>query len=578
MSAETTNSPAETAERAQPAPTSGPEQAELATQASTSSLIGDSGRIAIAASVSRLTGLLRIVVAASILGATVLGDLFVAINVLPLTLYDVFAGSAISAVLVPPLVRLMQHGDDRARRFVANALGIICIVMAVVAVAAIAGRGFIASALTAGVEDGLRPEAGRVAGLLLLLIIPQLVLYAAIGVFVSVQHAHQRFLLPSAAPIVENVGLLITIGVAWYRFGGGIEVDDASLGLVLTLAIGSGLSVTAHALVQYIGARRAMGPLGLAADWRSPEMTALAGPARSSFGWSSTIAVRQFALVVAAGFAGAGGVQAFEIATLAYFIPVALIGRPIASAALPRLARATASASLDNTDNTDNGSGQIADLLDGYRATLRLAAWIAVPAGVALVLLSGPLAEIIAQGRFSDGQAITMLRYGLAGLGLGAMSEALFEVTRQTTMASGDGSGLVRSTWIRAGAAVIGLPAVLLLTDGPAVLLGLGLVVTIGDLAALAVAHRMLQPGPMTGSSAEESESRHWPRIVAASFLAIAPVAVAGSTLGITWSPLTAPVLLVSVGLLFIASCWLLTSRGRLLRALTNDLGHGSLS
>ncbi len=520
-------------------------------------------------------------VAASILGATVLGDLFVAINVLPLTLYDVFAGSAISAVLVPPLVRLMQHGDDRARRFVANALGIICIVMAVVAVAAIAGRGFIASALTAGVEDGLRPEAGRVAGLLLLLIIPQLVLYAAIGVFVSVQHAHQRFLLPSAAPIVENVGLLITIGVAWYRFGGGIEVDDASLGLVLTLAIGSGLSVTAHALVQYIGARRAMGPLGLAADWRSPEMTALAGPARSSFGWSSTIAVRQFALVVAAGFAGAGGVQAFEIATLAYFIPVALIGRPIASAALPRLARATASASTDSTDNTDNTdseSGQIADLLDGYRATLRLAAWIAVPAGVALVLLSGPLAEIIAQGRFSDGQAITMLRYGLAGLGLGAMSEALFEVTRQTTMASGDGSGLVRSTWIRAGAAVIGLPAVLLLTDGPSVLLGLGLVVTIGDLAALAVAHRKLQSGPMTGSSTAGADSRHWPRIVAASFLAIAPVAVAGSTLGITWSPLTAPVLLVSVGLLFIASCWLLTSRGRLLRALTNDLGHGSLS
>lgn len=560
MTAETTTSPPDRADRV---PQSG----------SSGSLISDSGKIALAASVSRLTGLLRIVVAASILGATVMGDLFVAINVLPLTLYDVFAGSAISAVLVPPLVRLLQQSDERARRFVANALGIICIAMAALAVAAVAGRGVIASALTAGVEDGLRIDAGRVAGILLLLIIPQLVLYAAIGVFVSVQHAHQRFLLPSAAPIVENVGLLITIGVAWYRFGSGIEVDQASLGLVLTLAIGSGLSVAAHALVQFLGARRAMGPFGLAADWRNPEMTALAGPARSSFGWSSTIAVRQFALVVAAGFAGAGGVQAFEIATLAYFIPVALIGRPIASAALPRLARSTAT---DSSPSDRHSQASNADLVDGYRSTLRLAAWIAVPAGLALVLLSGPLAEIIAQGRFSDGQAIKMLRYGLAGLGLGAMSEALFEVTRQTTMASGDGRGLARSTWIRAGAAIIGLPAVLLLVDGPQVLLGLGIVVTIGDLAALAVAHRMLTTG--LASATDTNTTRHWPRIVAASALAIAPVALVGSALDLTWSPLTAPALLAGVAVLFAGSCWLLSDRGRLLKALTRDLGQGSLS
>ncbi|MGH1493190.1 MAG: murein biosynthesis integral membrane protein MurJ [Acidimicrobiales bacterium] len=524
---------------------------------SAGSLVGDSGKIAVAAALSRITGLLRIVVAASILGATVLGDLFVAINVLPLTLYDVFAGSAISSVLVPPLVRLLQRGDEQAKRFVANALGIICLTMTALAIGAVLGRGFIAAALTAGVEEALRPEAGRVAGLLLLLIIPQLVLYAAIGVFVSVQHAHQRFLLPSAAPIIENLGLLLTIAVAWFSYGSGIEVGDAPTGLVLTLAIGSGLSVSAHAIVQFIGARRALGPLGMAIDWRNPEMLALAGPAKSSFGWSSTIAVRQFALVVAAGFAGAGGVQAFEIAMLAYFIPVALIGRPIASAALPRLAKSTA---------------DVGTLLQGYRSTLRLAAWIAVPAGLAMVVLSQPFAEIIGQGRFSDSNAITMLRYGLAGLGLGAMSEALFEITRQTTMAQGDHRGLVRSTWIRAGAALVGIPAVVLLLHGPAVLLGLGVVVTIGDLTALAVAHRSLRADRSSSDSNRVNRSNHWPRIVVASALAITPAAIAGPVLGLTWSPFTAPLLLAAVGALFGASCWLLTDRGRLLKALTADL------
>lgn len=523
-------------------------------------MIGDSTRIAVASALSRITGLLRIVVAASILGSTVLGDLFVAINVLPLTLYDVFAGSAISSVLVPPLVRLLDRGDDRAaRRFSANALGLISISMAAVAVGAVLGRSLISEALTAGVESELRPDALRVAGTLLLLIIPQLILYAAIGVFVSVQHAKRRFLLPSAAPIIENLGLLATIGVAWRIYGGGLEVDRAPLGLVLTLAIGSGLSVSAHAIVQFVGARRAMGPIGFGADWRSPDIAELAGPARSSFGWSSVIAVRQFALVVAAGFAGAGGVQAFEIATLVYFIPVALIGRPIASAALPRLAGA---------------KGRSHSLFSGYRTTLRLAAWLAVPAGAALIVLSEPLADIIGQGKFSGPRATAMLAYGLAGLGIGAASDALFEIARQTIMATGTGTGVGRSTWVRAGVAIGGIPLVVLLLDGPPVLLGLGLTVSLGDLAALAVAHRSLR----SDQAWVGDGIRHWPRVVVASVVAMAPVTIIGRQLDITWTPINAPLLLAGAAIPFVGLAWLLTERGRLLRSLGHALHNEELS
>ncbi len=527
-------------------------------------LISDSSRIAIASAMSRITGLLRIVVAASVFGSTVLGDLFVAINVLPLTLYDVFAGSAISSVLVPPLVRLLggqtsTEGNAAARRFSANALGLICASMAVLATGAVLGRSLLSDALTAGVAAELRPDATAVAGTLLLLIIPQLVLYAAIGVFVSMQHARRRFLLPSAAPIVENVGLLVTIAVAWRRFGGGLEVDQAPLGLILTLAIGSGLSVSAHAVLQYVGARRAIGRIGLGLNWRHPDISALAGPTRSSFGWSSVIALRQFALVIAAGFAGAGGVQAFEIATLAYFIPVALIGRPIASAALPRLAGST---------------GGAASLLAGYRTTLRLAAWGAVPAGAALVLLSGPLADIIGQGRFSGPGATRMLTYAMAGLGLGAASDALFEIARQTTMAHGAGNGVARSTWIRAGVAVAGIPLVVLLLDGPPVLLGLGLTVSVGDLAALAVAHRALRKDPAW----RRDRVRHWPRLLAASAIAVAPMVVVDRWLHPNWSPLTAPLLLAGVALPLMAAAWLTTGRGRMLRTLGQALRNEELS
>ena len=68
----------------------------------------------------------------------------------------------------------------------------------------------------------------------MLLIVPQLVLYAAIGVFVSIQHAHGRFLLPSAAPDRgESWGSWPPIAVVWYRFGAGwVEVDTVPRDLV----------------------------------------------------------------------------------------------------------------------------------------------------------------------------------------------------------------------------------------------------------------------------------------------------------------------------------------------------------
>lgn len=523
-------------------------------------MIGDSSRIAAASALSRITGLLRIVVAASVLGSTVFGDLFVAINVLPLTLYDVFAGSAISSVLVPPLVSFLKRGEvEAARRFAANALGLIGVSMATIAAGAVLGRSLIAQALTAGVEPDLRADAVGVAGTLLLLIIPQLVLYASIGVFVSIQHAHRRFLLPSAAPIVENLGLLATIAVAWQRHGGGLEVGEAPLGLILTLAIGSGLSVSAHALLQFIGARRALGSIGLGLDRRQPEIAALAGPTRASFGWSGVIALRQFALVVAAGFAGAGGVQAFEIATLAYFIPVALIGRPIASAALPRLA---------------NSGSNAGSLLAGYRTTLRLAAWIAVPAGAALIVLSGPLADVIGRGQFGGEEATRMLAFGLAGLGIGATGDALFEIARQTIMARGTGTGVGRSTWIRAGVAMAGIPAVVLVLDGPPVLLGLGLVVSLGDLGALAVAHRSLR----SEEAWRDDGVRHWPRLAVASLVAVAPLALIDAGLDPDWTPLTALLLPAGVVLPLAVAAWVLTERGRLLRELSRALRSEELS
>jgi peptidoglycan biosynthesis protein MviN/MurJ (putative lipid II flippase) len=256
---------------------------------------------------------------------------------------------------------------------------------------------------------------------------------------------------------------------------------------------------------------------------------------------------------VAAGFAGAGAVQSLEIAMLAYFIPTSLIGRPIASAALPRLSRA----------ETGYRGRRI-----GYLAALRLAAWIAVPTGLAMTLLAEPIAHAIVRGEFDRPGATQMVAFALAGLGLGAAGEALFEVARQATMAQGDGRSLRRSNIIRAVVAVIGIPLVVISLDGASLLLGLGLVVSIGDTAAFAMAHFALR----TKRGWPVDDGRYWPRIVTASIVAVLPVAMAT-----TWiTSGTDEIRLLAVGTatatLYLWAAALLTNRGRMLRAL-----HGSL-
>ena len=70
-------------------------------------------------------------------------------------------------------------------------------------------------------------DAARTAVILLVLIVPQLVLYALIGVFVSVQHSKRRFLLPSAAPIVENFVVVATVLAVGAAYGTGMEVSPS---------------------------------------------------------------------------------------------------------------------------------------------------------------------------------------------------------------------------------------------------------------------------------------------------------------------------------------------------------------
>jgi hypothetical protein len=100
------------------------------------------------------------------------------------------------------------------------------------------------------------------------------------------------------------------------------------------------------------------------------------------------------------------------------------------------------------------------------------------------------------------------------------------------------------------------------------VLLGLGLVVSVGDLAALAVVHRSLRADP---AWSDDGRRHRYP-------IALAAVTVLGAAAGIDrliepdWNPVQLLALVAAVSCGFAGTAWLMTGRGRLLTDLAGHL------
>ena len=73
-----------------------------------------------AAAVSRAFGGLRVLVIAAVLGTTFLGNTFQASNSVSNVLFELLAAGALSAVLVPTFVELLDRGDQREAEEVAG--------------------------------------------------------------------------------------------------------------------------------------------------------------------------------------------------------------------------------------------------------------------------------------------------------------------------------------------------------------------------------------------------------------------------------------------------------------------------
>jgi len=433
--------------------------------------------------VSRITGLARVAVVGATLGPTFFANIFQATNTVPNLTYNLMAGSLLAALFVPALVRALEHEGARAARRLAQGLLTVVIVGFSLAGAVVVGLGpLIVYLLTLGIRDGATAAQARgQAWALLLLVVPQIILYGVAAVGVAAQNARRRFALAAAAPAVENLGLIVTLVLVAYWFGAGLDTEAVTTQEIVVLGVGSTLAVAAHAGLQLVGAARAGMPLWPAWGWRDPAVRDIARRIIPSIGTATIEAGRIFALVVVAGTVR-GGVVALQIGINFYNLPLALGSRAIGTVLMPRLSSESVHGKFDGFGRT-------------YSRGLAQAWFVAVPASVALVLFARPIAEALSFGQLGRGNGTALVTASIAGMGIALVGAATYEIARQATYARLDVrsplvAGLVQFVVVLAAISVVATAS-----EGAVTLLCLGLAVTVGDLIRAVLVDRAARRG-----------------------------------------------------------------------------------
>lgn len=380
---------------------------------------------------SRGTGVIRVVVIGAVLGPTFLGNTYQLTNSLPnLIYYGFLAGSLFVSLLVPALVQhIDKHRPKDVARVSGGFLGIALVLLAMlapVAVVLLPELLRVTSLGGVGLSGSELQDSGQigVTRLLILLTIPQVFLYAVVGSATAVMYAHRRFALAAAAPLVENLGIILVLVLVGMIYGTGKELGSQSTGEVLLLGLGSTGAVALHAAIQWWGARRSGILLRPRAGWRDPEVLVTIRKALRSVSQAGLLAVQLLALLLVSNRV-AGGTVAIQMALNFYYLPIALAATPVALALLPRLSR------LHQSDSTDEFTGT-------FIQGLGLALFMAIPAAVGFVVLADPIAHTIAAGQMASPDGVRMIAAGLAALALGLVGETTFYVTTQAAYARGD--------------------------------------------------------------------------------------------------------------------------------------------
>jgi len=339
----------------------------------------------IAASVllSRILGLGRDALIAGLIGVNVESDLYFDAFFIPDILNYFLAGAYLTITLVPILSRHLEAGDRVAA---SRAFSSIFRFMTIAIVALTALMWMLAGPLVELVFPRIA-EADRLVSMTRL-VLPAQVFLVLGALLMAVQYTYKRFVIPAAAPLVYNLGIIVG-GVVGSALGDP-SPEAFLIGAVIGAAVGNfGL--------QWFGARRTGTWFTSVVKGESAVREYLVLAIPLMIGQSVAVLDEQFVRLF--GQLDEGATAALSFARRLNMVPIGVIAQAAGVAAFPFLAGLYARGSND-------------ELIETTGRAARKVMFVAAAATAGLVVLARPLVRVVFQyGEFGtdDTELVTSL-------------------------------------------------------------------------------------------------------------------------------------------------------------------------
>ncbi|HZD60071.1 MAG TPA: murein biosynthesis integral membrane protein MurJ [Anaerolineae bacterium] len=199
-------------------------------------------KMSMATAISRGTGFVKTMALAIAIGASPIADAFNTANVMPNIIFELVVGGILGSVIVPIYVQyLAEKGDDEARHMISNLTNIIFTIAAALSLLGVVFAPSLVRLITIFEPAKATPLMISFFRIFAL----QIMFYALAAVFTGVLNSQRRFTIPMAAPIFNNLVVIITI------FGLYLPFRESNPQFALAaLAIGTTMGVVTMAIVQ----------------------------------------------------------------------------------------------------------------------------------------------------------------------------------------------------------------------------------------------------------------------------------------------------------------------------------------
>jgi putative peptidoglycan lipid II flippase len=328
---------------------------------------------------SRVLGLVREQVLAALFGASSTMDAYLVAFRVPSLLRDLFAEGAMSAAFIPTFTRhLTSDGKPAAWRLGSSVINALLVVTGTLVILGLIFTEPLIRVMTAA-DYALVPGKFELTVRLARIMLPLLSLMALAAALMGMLNSLHHFFIPALSPAMFNV-VTIVFAVAIVPFAPRLHVEPITLIAISTLVGGF-----AQLGLQWPTLRREGFRWRPTINWRDQsmrQMLTLMGP--GTIGLAATQVNLLVNLLLATREIGA--VSWLNYAFRIMYLPIGLFGVSIGTAVLPAVSRQVAQR---------NSAAARATVSDG----LSLMMMLNVPATVGLVVLAGPIVQLLLERR-----------------------------------------------------------------------------------------------------------------------------------------------------------------------------------